>query len=183
MYHAPILRRDIWDNCFVEVTSSGLASYPQPGSPQADSMVLFGAFCNFCVQKKEKKLFQNDLNECIFVYVHGKRSDAEVWTGTSSVLEKTGKSVCLVAFCVFFFCLSFFFNFYFFYWAFYIIIKHFLLTFIENPSWEKAPVGAMMKQSHSLVQHCFQWHWLLLGRQTWYCFLSPLPSSCHPFEF
>ncbi len=108
MYHAPILRRDIWDNCFVEVTSSGLASYPQPASPQADSMVLFGAFCNFCVQKKKKKLFQNDLNECIFVYVHEKWSDTEVWTGTSSVLEKTGKLVCLVAFCVFFFCFVFF---------------------------------------------------------------------------
>lgn len=54
----------------MEVTGSGSASCPRPRSPQADSMVLFGAFCNFCVQKKKKKLFQNDLNECIFVYVH-----------------------------------------------------------------------------------------------------------------
>lgn len=28
-----------------------------------------GAFCNFLCTKK--KMFQNDLNECIFVYVHG----------------------------------------------------------------------------------------------------------------
>lgn len=44
-------------------------------------MVLFGAFVIFlCTKKKEeKKLFQNDLNECIFVYVHGeKKGDTEV---------------------------------------------------------------------------------------------------------
>lgn len=57
--------------------------------------------------------------------------------------KKTGKLVCLVAFCVFFgfyfVVLHFFLLFFFllFYWAFYIIIKHFLLTFIENPLWEK----------------------------------------------
>lgn len=54
---------------FVEVTGVGLA--PRSQSPQADSMVLFGDFCNFlCIKKtKKKKLFQNDLNECIFVDV------------------------------------------------------------------------------------------------------------------
>lgn len=138
MYNTPILRRDIWDNCFVEVTSSGLASCPQPGSPQADSMVLFGAFCNFCVQKKKKKTVPKWLEWMYFCLCTWKRSDTEVWIGTSSVLVKAGKFVCLVAFCVFFFrfvCFSFF-NFYFFYWAFYIIIKHFLLTFIEHPLWE-----------------------------------------------
>lgn len=39
-------------------------------------MVLFEAFCNFFVRKKKqerKKMFQNDLNECIFVYVHEKK--------------------------------------------------------------------------------------------------------------
>lgn len=41
-------------------------------------MVLFGAFVIFlCTKKKEeKKLFQNDLNECIFVYVHGEKKKA-----------------------------------------------------------------------------------------------------------
>lgn len=75
MYHAPILRRNIWDNCFVEVTSSGIASYPKAGSPQADSMVLFGAFCNFCVQKKEKKNCSKMtwMNVFLFMYMKMKR--------------------------------------------------------------------------------------------------------------
>lgn len=59
-------------------------------------------------------MFQNDLNECIFVYVHGNRRDTEVGTGPS-VLVKTGKLVCLVAFCVCFFCFIFVFLFFFFY--------------------------------------------------------------------
>lgn len=179
MYHAPVLRRDIWDNCFVEVTGSGLASYPQPRSPQADSMVLFGAFCNFCVQKKKRKnLFQNDLNECIlFMYMKMKRYrsvNRDVFcAGKDGKASVFGGLLCLfLLVCLLCFFISTFF--FFFYWAFYIIIKHFLLTFIENPLWEKALVGAMTKQSHlPLVQHCVQWHWLLLGRQTWYCFLPP----------
>lgn len=35
-----------------------------------------GAFCNFLCTKKKKKKFQNDLNECIFVYVHGSDTEA-----------------------------------------------------------------------------------------------------------
>lgn len=138
-------------------------------------MVLFGAFCNFLCTKKEKKTVPKWLEWMYFCLCIWKWSDTEVWTGTSSVLEKTGKLVCLVAFCVFFSLVCFFFSFFLlFYWAFYIMIKHFLLTFIWNPLWEKAPVGAMMKQSHSCVQHCFGWQRLLLGQQTWYCFLAPL---------
>lgn len=189
MYDAPILRRDIWDNCFVEVTSSGLASYPQPGSPQADSMVLFGAFCNFlCTKKIRKKLFQNDLNECIFVYVHEKEAIQKCEQGRLLCWIKTGKLVCLVAFCVFrLFLFLFFlsFNFFYYYYFFLLSLLHHNKTFSTNihrgtHREKKAPVGAMMKQSHSLVQRCVQWHWLLLGRQTWYCVLShpPLSFNC-----
>lgn len=131
MYHAPILRRDIWDNRFVEVTGSGLASYPQPGSPQADSMVLFGAFCNFCVQKKEKKTVPKWLEWMYFCLCTWKWSDTEVWTGTSSVLEKTGKFVCLVAFCVFFFSFVFVFHFFFFF-TFLLSLLHHNKTFSTN---------------------------------------------------
>lgn len=38
---------------FVEVTASWAS--PREQSPQADSMVLFGAFCNFLCIKNEKK--------------------------------------------------------------------------------------------------------------------------------
>lgn len=54
-------------------------------------MVLFGAFCNFCVQKKRKKTVPKWLEWMYFCLCTWKRSDTEVWTGTSSVLEKTGK--------------------------------------------------------------------------------------------
>lgn len=138
MYHAPILRRDIWDNCFVEVTGPGLASYPPPRSPQADSMVLFGAFCNFlCTRKKKKKknLFQNDLNECIFVYVHENEAIQKCEQGRLLCWKRREFSVfggllCLFfsvfflgffLFCFFFLC---FFFFLLFYWAFYIIMKN-----------------------------------------------------------
>lgn len=140
MYHAPILRRDIWDNCFVEVTSSGLASYPQPASPQADSMVLFGAFCNFCVQKKKKKTVPKWLEWMYFCLCTWKWSDTEVWTGTSSVLEKDGKVsvfgglLCLFLLFFIIFCFSFhFFLFLLFYWAFYIIIKTFSTNIHREP--------------------------------------------------
>lgn len=75
MYHAPILRRDIWDNCFVEVTGPGLASCPPPRSPQADSMVLFGAFCNFLCTKKKKKTCSKMtwMNVFLFMYMKMKR--------------------------------------------------------------------------------------------------------------
>lgn len=70
-------------------------------------------------------------------------------------------------------------------------MKHFLLTFIENPSWgfkkkqkkKKAPIGAMMKQSHWLLQQRVGQHWLLSGGQTWYCFLSRLLHPPPAFEF
>ena len=72
----------------------------------------------------------------------------------------------------------------FFFFTFLLSLLHHNKTFSTNIHREpivrrrkkrKSPVGAMMKQSHSLVQHCVQWHWLLLGRQTWYCFLPPPP--------
>lgn len=47
-------------------------------------------FVIFVYKKRRKKLFQNDLNECIFVDVHGERSDTEERAGTSPALEKTG---------------------------------------------------------------------------------------------
>lgn len=52
---APILSRDIWDNCFCGGDLLWVSELPTVKSPQADSMVLFGAFCNFYVQKKKKK--------------------------------------------------------------------------------------------------------------------------------
>lgn len=103
------------------------------------------------------------------------------------MLEKDGKvSVFGGLLCVFWFlfcCLAFFFTFFFF--TFLLSLLHHNKTFSTNIHREpivrkkkkkrKSPVGAMMKQSHSLVQRCVQWHWLLLGRQTWYCFLPPPP--------
>lgn len=120
----------------MEVTSSGLASYPQPGSPQADSMVLFGAFCNFlCTKKIRKKLFQNDLNECIFVYVHEKEAIQKCEQGRLLCWIKTGKLVCLVAFCVFrLFLFLFFlsFNFFYYYYFFLLSLLHHNKTFSTN---------------------------------------------------
>lgn len=140
-----ILRREIWDNCFVEVTSAGLASYPQPASPQADSMVLFGAFCNFCVQKKKKKKKKITVPKWLewmyfcFMYMKKKRyrsvSRDVFCAGTDRKVGVFGGLLCPFLFCLFI-CLWFFFHF--FYWAFYIITKHFLLTVNENPSWNKS---------------------------------------------
>lgn len=81
-------------------------------------MVLFGAFVIFlCTKKKEeKKLFQNDLNECIFVYVHGgkKRRYRSVNSQeTSSVLVKAGKVSVWWPFCVLVYFYSHFFVLYF----------------------------------------------------------------------
>lgn len=124
LYSAPICRRDIWENCFVEATSCRDSELPrQPESPQADSMVLFGAFCNFCVQKRKKNLFQNDLNECIFVYVHGK--DAIRRSVNSSGKDGGSELVCLVAFLCLILFLFFFIYIFFYYWAFYIIFNIF----------------------------------------------------------
>lgn len=134
MYHAPVLRRDIWDNCFVEVTGSGLASYPQPRSPQADSMVLFGAFCNFCVQKKKRKnLFQNDLNECIlFMYMKMKRYrsvNRDVFcAGKDEKASVFGGLLCLFLLV----CLLCFFYFYFFFFFFLLSLLHHNKTFSTN---------------------------------------------------
>lgn len=93
-----------------------------------------------CTKKRKKNLFQNDLNECIFVYVHGKRGDA----GRGRLLlVKTGggKLACLVAFlCLF----PFFFirlSFFLFIFTFLLSLlhhnRHFLLTFIDTRSEEE----------------------------------------------
>ena len=100
------------------------------------------------------------------------------------MLEKDGKVsvfgglLCLFLVFILLSCIFFFF------FTFLLSLLHHNKTFSTNIHREpivrrrkkrKSPVGAMMKQSHSLVQHCVQWHWLLLGRQTWYCFLPPPP--------
>lgn len=150
-------------------------------------MVLFGAFCNFlCTKKIRKKLFQNDLNECIFVYVHEKEAIQKCEQGRLLCWIRR-ESSCVwwpsVSFVCFCFILFFFvFHFFLLLLLFLLSLLHHNKTFSTNihrgtHREEKAPVGAMMKQSHSLVQRCVQWHWLLLGRQTWYCVLPhPLLS-------
>lgn len=107
----------------MEVTSSG-SKLPQPGSPQADSMVLLELFVIF-VYKKEKKTVPNDLNECIFVYVHGQRSETEVWAGTGHLVWWPSVSVSFVLFLsIFFLILTFLLSL--------LHHKYFLLTFIED---------------------------------------------------
>lgn len=89
-------------------------------------------FVIFCVQKKEKKTVPKWLEWMYFCLCIWKWSDTEVWTGTSSVLEKTGKLVCLVAFCVFFFFVFlslFFFSFFF---TFLLSLLHHDKTFSTN---------------------------------------------------
>lgn len=95
-------------------------------------MVLFGAFCNFCVQKKEKNCSKMTwMNVFLFMYMKKKRYrsvNRDVFcAGKDGKVSVFGGLLCLLG------CFSFYFIFYFFYWAFYIIIKHFLLTFIREP--------------------------------------------------
>lgn len=98
----------------MEVTGPGLASYPPPRSLQADSMVLFGAFCNFlCTKKRKKNLFQNDLNECIFVYVHENEAIQKCEQGRLLCWKRREFSVFGGLLCLFFLLVSFFSGFFF----------------------------------------------------------------------
>lgn len=57
----------------MEVTCCGLASFPASQSRHRPIQWCFlELFVIFVYKREEKKLFQNDLNECIFVYVHEK---------------------------------------------------------------------------------------------------------------
>lgn len=74
-------------------------------------MVLFGDFCNFlCIRKKKKKkkLFQNDLNECIFV-VECEQGRLLCWSAKASggLLFYFVSFVSFMSFEVFFFFLTF----------------------------------------------------------------------------
>lgn len=135
MYHASICRRDIWENCFVEATCCGLASFPASQSRHRPIQWCFlELFVIFVYKREEKKLFQNDLNECIFVYVHEK--DAIQRSMNSSGEDgEGGESWCVWwPFCVFFcwiFCV-FIFSFVLLLLSLLHHIQHFLLTLTEK---------------------------------------------------
>lgn len=185
MYHAPILRRDIWDNCFVEVTGSGLASYPQPGSPQADSMVLFGAFCNFCVQKKEKKNCSKMtwMNVFLFMYMKMKRYrsvNRDVFcAGKDGKVSVFGGLLCLFLLCFLFLSFIFF--------TFLLSLLHHNETFSTNihrePIVGKSSCRCNDEAKPFACTALCSKAWLLLGRQTWYCFLPPSSTASSSSNF
>lgn len=187
MYHAPILRRDIWENCFVEVTGSGSASCPQPRSPQADSMVLFGAFCNFCVQKKKKETVPKWLEWMYFCWCPWRKKRYRRASGDVSRAGKDGNVSWCVRWPSVFFLWSFFFS-HFFYWAFYIIIKTFSTNIHREPIKKKEERRRQKKllqvQWWSKAIHVYS----IVFNGTGFCrpadmVLPPPPLSFQPFEF